>query len=164
MPTLRHLTLTLTLALAAGAAAATTVAVTSKPAASQPAPHPYATRDQLRDCMDAEDALKAKRRALDATQATHEAHVNAFEAENAKIVEVQGQLDHDSPTAITAFNRLVSEHNVHVKDLNQEGADQQAAADSYNADALALNRQCAALVYRVEDMDAVMKERRKAGK
>jgi hypothetical protein len=164
MPTPRRLTLALILALAAGTAAATTVAVTAKPAASQSAPHAYATRDQLRDCMDTEDALKAKRRALEATQATHEAHVTAFEAENAKIVEVQGQLDHDSPTAISAFNLLVSEHNVHVKALNQEGADDQAAADSYNADALALNRKCASLVYRVEDMDAVMKERRKADK
>ena len=150
-------------ALCGGAAHATTVK-TGKPAASQPAPRAYATRDQLRECMDIEDGLKTRRVALEASHVEHDRNVDALEVENAKIVEVQGQLDHESDTAVQAFNLLVSDHNVHVKQLNEEAARDHDVVAGYNADTLALNRKCAKLVYNVDDMDAVMKERRAAGK
>ncbi len=150
-------------ALAATTAHATTVK-TGKPAASAPAARVYATREQLRSCMELEDGLKARRTALETTQAAHDRSVDALEAENAKIVEVQGNLDHDSDTAVQAFNLLVADHNVHVKQINEDAAKSREAAAAYNVDTLALNRQCASLVYRVDDMDAVMKERRAAGK
>ena len=160
------LVLAVATAVVAGSAARATTVKTKPPAsaASQAQPRAYATRDQLRDCMDTEDALKIKRTALETAQAEHEKQLNTLESENAKIVEVQGQLDRDSDTAIQAFNLLVSDHNVHVKQVNEEGARERADASSYNEGALALNRKCATLVYRVDDMDVVMKERRAAGK
>ena len=59
---------------------------------------------------------------------------NQVEAENAKLTELQGQLDHDSDIAVRAFNALVTEHNEHVKQLNQDAADARPASESYNAD------------------------------
>jgi hypothetical protein len=147
--------------LLAASADATTVAV-AKPAASQPAARPWATRDQLRECLAQEDALKGRLRDIDAAHAAHDALFDRVEAENARLLEVQGQLDHDSTTAVHAFNLLVSDHNLHVKQMNQEAGDLQAVSGAYNDDMLAVNRKCSPLAYRVEDMDAVLKERKKA--
>lgn len=161
MSSLRFSLLAITAGLLIAPAGATTVK-TSKPAASQPAPRQWATRDQLRECLDLEAALKRRMSDIEAANAAHEAFFNRVEAENAKLLEVQGQLDHDSDTAIHAFNLLVTDHNVHVKQLNQEAQDSRAVSDAYNTDMVAVNRKCSSLAYRIDDMDAVLKERKKA--
>jgi hypothetical protein len=61
-----------------------------------------------------------------------------------------------------AFNLLVSDHNVHVKQMNQEAGELQTVGSAYNDDMLAVNRKCSPLAYRVEDMGGVLKERKKA--
>jgi len=142
-------------------AGATTVK-TGKPAASQPPARAYATREQLRDCMDTEEALKTRFKAIEASNGVHEQLFNQVEAENDKLTALQAQLDHDSETSIRAFNAAIKEHNLHVKQLNQEAADSQPANTAYNDDMVAFNHKCAKLVYRVDDMEAVMKERKKA--
>jgi hypothetical protein len=157
----RACALALAATLAVAGAHATTVN-TGKPAASQPAARAYATRDQLRECLDIEAALKARSHVLEANRETHEHKIDQLAAENAKLLEVQAQLDHDSDVAVNAFNLLVTEHNVHVKQINRDAVDAQPLADAYNADMLAYNRQCSPLMYRVDDMDAVLKERKKA--
>ena len=161
MPTARFLIACAAL-LAANATA--DAATATRPSASQPVGRLYATRDQLRECMDLEDALKARRKALDEADQAHEAQLTAIQAEDQKIVDVQAELDRGSSTAITAFNLLVSDHNAHVKTFNKEREQLQAATDTFNDDSLALNRKCSKMAYNVEDMDAVMKERRAAGK
>jgi hypothetical protein len=161
MSLLRFPLLVLTSVLLAATAGATSVKL-AKPAASQPAPRQWATRDQLRECLDLEAGLKLRLGDIQAASAAHDAFFDRVEAENARLLEVQARLDHDSQTAVHEFNLLVSEHNVHVKQLNQEASDSQAVSNAYNADMLAVNRKCSSLAYRVEDMDAVMKERRKA--
>ena len=161
MSSLRFPFLAILSALLAASACATTVKVANS-AASQPAPRQWATRDQLRECLAQEDALKARLRDIDAAHVAHDALFDRVEAENAKLLEAQSQLDHDSDTAVHAFNLLVSDHNAHVKQMNQEAGDLQTAGDAYNDDMLAVNRKCSPLAYRVEDMDAVLKERRKA--
>ncbi|MEO5685818.1 MAG: hypothetical protein ABIR54_00515 [Burkholderiaceae bacterium] len=142
-------------------ARATTVK-TGKPAAAQPSARPYATRDQLVDCLDTEAGLKTRFKAIEATNNGHEQLFNQVQAENDKLVELQAQLDHDSETSIRAFNGLIKEHNLHVKQLNQDAADSQPVSNAYNDDMVAFNHKCAKLVYRVDDMEAVMKERKKA--
>ena len=76
--------------------------------------------------------------------------------------ELQSQLDHDSDTSVGAFNALVKDHNQHVRLLNQDAADSRPVNDAYNDDMGAFNRKCSQLVYRVDDMEAVVKERKKA--
>ena len=145
----------------AGTAHATTVK-TGKPAASQPPARVFATRDQLRDCMDTEAGLKARFSAIEVTNAAHEKMFDQVEAENTKLRDLQAQLDHDSDTSVNAFNALVKEHNLHVKALNQDAADSRPVSDAYNDDMVAFNHKCSQLVYRIDDMEAVMKERKKA--
>jgi len=148
--------------LAATSAGATTVK-TGKPAASQPAARAWATRDQLRGCLDTEDALKARFKGVEAASDAHEKLFEQVEAESAKLETLQADLDHDSETAVRAFNALVQDHNLHVKQLNQDAADSRPVNQAYNADMAEYNHRCAALVYRLEDMDAVMRERKKSG-
>ena len=147
--------------LMAASAGATTVK-TGKPAASQAPAHAWATRDQLRECLDIEAGLKTRFKAIEASNAAHEKMFDQVQAENTRLREVQSQLDHDSDTSVDAFNALVKDHNQHVKALNQDAADSRPVNDAYNDDMAAFNHQCSHLVYRVDDMEAVTKERKKA--
>jgi hypothetical protein len=155
----RALALVATLALAS--AGATTVK-TGKPAASQAPARAWATRDQLRECLDIEAGLKTRFKAIEVSNAAHEKMFDQVEGENTKLRELQSQLDRDSDMSISAFNALVKDHNLHVKALNQDAADSRPVNDAYNDDMVAFNHKCSQLVYRVDDMEAVMKERKKA--
>ena len=145
--------------LAAGAAGATTLS-TGKPAASN-SPG-LATRDQLRDCMMTEVSLKQRFEALEVASAAQEKKAAQVEAEGDHLTELQAKLDHDSPTAIKAFNGLVDEHNKHVAELNKEARDKDPASHAYNEDMTAFNHRCSSLRYSVEDLEAVTAERKKA--
>jgi hypothetical protein len=147
--------------LVAGTSGATTVK-TGKPAASQAPARVFATRDQLRECMAVEDGLKTRFKAIEVTNAAHEKLFDQVEAENTRLRELQSQIDHDSDTSVNAFNALVKDHNAHVKALNQEAAESRPVSDAYNDDMVAYNHKCSPLVYRVDDMEAVIKERKKA--
>ncbi|MGN6528165.1 MAG: hypothetical protein ACTHL8_17385 [Burkholderiaceae bacterium] len=149
------------LALAAAALAPAVAAAAPKPAPASATPA-FASRDQLRQCLAEEDALKARLDAIQARHAEHERRLSALEAENDRIVEVQGQLDTTSEVAVNAFNLLVSDHNVHARQLNEAAAASRAESEAYNAAILQHNRDCARLVYRVDDLQAVTRERRAA--
>ena len=161
MLSLRSSSLVLASLLAVGSAGATTVR-TGKPAASQPPARAWATRDQLRECMDIEAGLKTRFKTIEVSNAAHEKMFDQVEAENTRLRDLQAQLDHDSDVSVGAFNALVKEHNQHVKALNQDAADSRPVNDGYNDDMVAFNHKCSSLVYRVDDMEAVMKERKKA--
>jgi len=147
---------------AASGAAAKPAAVPAA-AASRAAPT-VATRDQLRACMNDEDAMRERQHRLEDAHAEHERAIAGLQAESAKIVEVQGQLDRESQTAVTAFNLLVTQHNVRASEATREAGEMSAQSQAFNVESLALNKRCSALAYRLEDMDAVMKERKAAGK
>ncbi len=164
MPALRIPLLVFAMLLIAGSAGATAVKTgkSDRAAASQPSAHAWATRDQLRECLDIEAGLKTRFKAIEASNAAHEKMFDQVEAENTRLRELQSQLDHDSDLSVGAFNALVKDHNQHVKVLNQDAADSRPVNDAYNDDMAAFNRQCSQLVYRVDDMEAVAKERKKA--
>jgi hypothetical protein len=159
----------LVLALAAAALAPAALAAAARPAsaavaarAASAAPPAFASREQLRQCLADEDRLQARFAAIQARHAEHARRVAALEAENDRIVQAQAQLDTASEVAVNAFNLLVSEHNVHIKELNEDASAGHAEADAYNAAIQEHNRGCVHLVYRVDDLDAVTKERRAA--
>jgi hypothetical protein len=154
-------TLVLVAALIASGAAGATTLSTGKPAPTTNASG-LASRDQLRDCMMTEASLKQRFEVLEASSAAHEKLAKQVEAEGEHLTELQARLDHDSSTAIKAFNGLVDEHNRHVAELNRDARDSDPASHAYNEDMSAFNRRCSALRYSVEDMDAVMAERKKA--
>ena len=161
MPALRARLLAIAATLSAGAAHATTVR-TGNPADPQAPGKAYATRDQLRDCLMTEAGLKERFAAIEASNAAHEKLFDQVEAENTRLNKLQDELDRDSQTSVNAFNALVKEHNQHVQQLNQDAVDSRPAADAYNADMATFNHRCSGLRYRVEDMEAVTAERRKA--
>ena len=142
-------------------AQATTVK-TGKPAASQPAASAWATRAQLRDCVETEAALKERFRVIEAATTAHEKLFDQIEVENTRLEQLHDQLDHDSEVAVKGFNALVKEHNEHVKQLNQDAVDTRPARDAYNADMVAFNHKCSGLRFHIEDMEAVTRERQKA--
>jgi hypothetical protein len=157
--------------LASGTAGA--IVVAGRPAASaaraSPAPaaasHPaFGTRDQLRDCLDGEDAIHERLRRFEEARKAHEQAVDDLAAENTKIAEVQAQLDTQSQTAVTAYNLLITQHNVRTDEINREAREMTAQSQAFNADSVALGKRCSAMAYRLEDMDAVTKERKAAGK
>jgi hypothetical protein len=147
--------------LAVGAAHATTLS-TGKPADPSASATGLATRDQLRDCMMTEASLKQRFQALEVSTAAHEKMVKQVEAEGDRIAELHANLDHDSPTAVKAYNGLVEEHNRHVGELNKHAHDSLPASHAYNDDMAAFNHRCSSLHYSVDDMEAVMAERQKA--
>ena len=146
----------------ASAAGATTVEM-ARPAASQARSGAYATRDQLRECLDQEGALKARFHAIDAAGAARDETTARLQAEGAKVREMQAQLDRADPAAVARFKDFLARHNANVVALNKEVADAEADTDAYNADSAAVNQKCMAMAYRTQDMDAVLKERKKAG-
>lgn len=158
----RGLALVAALASALAAPAGATTVKTGKPAASQAPARAWPTREQLRQCMDTEDALKQRFADVQASNAAHEKLFDQVEAESTRLTELEAVLDHDSDVAIHSFNALVQQHNEHVKQLNEQAGQAKPVTSAYNADMAAYNRQCASLVYQLEDMDAVMRERRKA--
>ena len=161
MPVSRTLAIAAAAMLVVGAAGATTLS-TGKPADPSGSATDLATRDQLRDCMTTEASLKQRFEALQATNAAHEKLAAQVEAESDRLAELQARLDHDSPTAIKAFNGLVAEHNRHVAALNKDAQDSDPASHAYNQDMSAFNHRCSKLHYSVDDMEAVMAERKKA--
>ena len=160
MPALRAVSLALAATTLAASVHADTLA-TGKPVAPGAATA-LASRDQLRNCMTTEASLKKRYEALEATSAAQDKMSAQVDAESSRLTELQGQLDHDSPTAIKAFNNLVDEHNRHVKELNERARESDPASHAYNEDMLAFNRRCSSLRYSVDDMEAVMQERKKA--
>jgi len=160
MPVSRPLVLAAVL-LACGAAGATTLS-TGKPADATASPAGLATRDQLRDCMTTEASLKQRYQALEASTAAHEKMAAQVDAEGDRIRELHDKLDHDSPTAVKAYNGLIEEHNKHINELNRNAKESQPVTHAYNDDMAAFNHRCSSLHYSVDDMEAVMAERQKA--
>ena len=137
-----------------GAAAAT--------AKGAPTAGTYATRDQLRECLSLDDGLKARLHAMEAANVAHNKKFDANETEGAGLVETKARLDRSDKAAILAFNQAVQEHNAHLQQVDDEAVAADAATKALDADQAAVDRKCSPLSYRPADMDAVMKERKKA--
>lgn len=138
--------------------AATAEAATAKP----PRAAVFGTREQLRECLDLDDAMNARRRTLEAAAADHNRKFDANDAEDARLVEMKARLDRSDKAAILAFNQAVTEHARHTHDLNAEAEQQEAGMKSFEADKADMDDKCGNLTYKPADIDAVNKERRKA--
>ncbi|MBW8759307.1 MAG: hypothetical protein JF586_17025 [Burkholderiales bacterium] len=143
------------LLLAATAAAATAAGKPPKETA-------FATREQLRACLDLDDAMKTRRRDIEASAAEHNRKFDANDAEDARLVEMKTRLDRSDKDAILAFNQAVTAHAQHTRELNEEAEAQEAGVKAFEADKAAMDDRCGGLSYRPGDVDAVNRERRKA--
>ena len=130
--------------------------------AKAPVAGTYATRDQLRECLNVDDGLKTRLHAMEAAAGVHNQKFDANEAESARLKDMKAKLDRSDKAAIQAFNQAVQEHNVHLKEVDDEAAASEAAQKAYALDQAAYDQKCGSLTFRPADMDAVVKERKKA--
>ena len=130
--------------------------------AKAPVAGTYATRDQLRECLNLDDGLKARMHAMEAASVVHNQKFDANQAEGARLVDMKAKLDRSDKAAIQAFNQAVQDHNAHLKAVDDEAVASDAAQKAYALDQAAADQKCGSLTFRPADMDAVVKERKKA--
>lgn len=133
-----------------------------QPAAPPPSVGARATRDQLRECMNTEDGLKERERALQAASAENRKTGARLAAESDQIRGTGSKMDETNPMSATAFDAMMKTHNLRVRQLNAAEAALVPASKAFVADATAFQARCSGLTYLVEDMEAVAREREKA--
>ncbi len=124
----------------------------------------FASREQYRACLDEEDAAKARLEAFERLTAENNATMFLIQTEAAALVEEQKNLLTASTMQIDAFTKKWETHNRFVKEANERAEKIKAEQDAFNAEMVEHNRKCATLVFRLTDRDAVLKERKAAGK
>ena len=122
----------------------------------------FGSREQLRQCLDLDDALKLRWQAIESATADHNRKFDANEAEDVQLQEMKAKLDRNDKNAISAFNKAVQAHGQHIQQVNQEAEDAEVTTKAYAADRAAADDKCAGLTYRPADIDAVSKERKRA--
>ena len=122
----------------------------------------FGSREQLRECLDLDDGMKARRRAVEVATAEHNRRFDANEAEDAQLVETKAKLDRNDKNAIVAFNKAVQEHQQHTREINEQADSAEAMNKSWESDKVAMDDKCGNLTYRPADIDAVSRERKKA--
>jgi len=143
-------------------AAVAGAAETAKNADAPAKAHGYATRDQLRECMDLQAALKLRFHGLETANTDNDAMGDRLEAEGAKVHDLQAGLDRSDAAAVTAFRQAAAGYNERVVAWKKTTADAQAADDAYKVDSAGVDQKCVGLSYRPQDIEAVVKERKKA--
>ncbi len=131
-------------------------------AADVPKEGAWASREQLRECLDTEDALKARLQAIQSANAEHQKTWARIDAESDQIRATGAKMNEMNPTSAMSYDAMVKSHNLRVRELNQAEAALVPVSDAYNADMGAFHARCAGISYRAEDMDAVVQDRRKA--
>jgi hypothetical protein len=143
-------------------AAALTLLAAAAGAADATKARTYATRDQLRECMDLEAALKTRFHDMATANAANDATGDGLAAEGTTVHETQARLDRNDAAAVTAFKQSVAAYNERVVAWKKATADVETANATYKVDSAAVDQKCVGLSYHPQDIDAVMKERRKA--
>ena len=143
-------------------AAALTLFAATAGAADATQAHAYATRDQLRECMDLQAALKTRFHDIATANTTNDAMGDSLAAEATQVHATQAGLDRSDAAAVTAFKQSVAAYNERVVAWKKATADVETANDAYKVDSAAVDQKCVGLSYHPQDIDAVMKERRKA--
>jgi hypothetical protein len=133
-------------------------------AAETAVPPAFASRDQLRHCLQADSGLKTRAAAIAASDKALAQLAGQVKAEAAQLRALRRKIDRegDGDTAVETFNALARKHNVHVRKLNKDTAAARPASQAYKLDKASYDQTCGAQVYRAEDMDAVTRERAKA--
>ena len=122
----------------------------------------YGTREQFRACLDSEDRIKAHSKMIAEYIAANNALMLRIQTEAAAIVEEQKTIDTTNRMQVEAFNKRTAEHNKLVISANESAEKTKAEQDAYNQELVKHNKGCAALVFKLSDREAVLKERRAA--
>lgn len=136
------------------------VAGAAKP--SRPAAATFGTRDQLRECLDLDDAMKARAQAIATAAAATNARIAANDVEMGRLTEMKKSLVRSDKAAIDAFNQLAVAHNAHLQQVDDDAAKADTANVLLAADKADMDQKCGAFTWRPVDVEAVARERRKA--
>lgn len=134
-------------ALAAGAALAQT----------QPAPR-VVSRDELRACMATEATFPARRQALQ-TRNQMQNELGAQLQADTQALEAEKKDAEGDARKMERFNRKVKAHNEKFDAARAALAAFNADMEALNKDIEAHNAKCAAIAFRPEDREAILKER-----
>lgn len=130
-------------------------------AQAQPAKAPAAslTRDELRACMDRQDANDQRRLAYERAIKSVNQNGEAVQQEGNELAAAQSKVDTKSAAAVNAFKQRITAYEARaaayegrVKELQQQSNELQAAAKAHKT-------QCTDRPFLSFDRDAVMAER-----
>ena len=130
-------------------------------AQAQPAPSPRkVNRDELRACLDGNDSLLARRKALDARATQIKADQDALKGEGDEIAHDREEQD-KNPNTIrgTRLERRISAFNAKLQAARTSAQSFSPEAEALNADLTAHNKRCDGVTFDPADRDAILKER-----
>lgn len=128
------------------------------PAFAQPGPK-FSSRDEYRMCVDEQEKLTPRLKALNGRRDEHNAELKKLQDESKAHAATQSTLDQYDEAAVDAFNAKVDELNRRGDELNARGDAFDKEMAAYNAAAIALNQRCAGMVMTTRVHDAVPKLR-----
>lgn len=136
------------------------VGAASQSAGEKSAQPKFASREELRSCMEGEDEIKQRNAQLERRHTMHNAELKALQDQSTAFYATEDKVDVSDEKQLAAFNERVTELNQQVDALNQRGARLTEEVKLFRADMRAHNQRCAALVYKIIDKDAIVRERK----
>lgn len=124
----------------------------------------YGSREQLRACLDSDDRIKEHSKRIADLIADNNAMLIEIQVEAKTLADLQSSIATNNKDQVENFNRRIEEHNRLVRMSNERAEKTKTELDAYNKELAEHNKRCASLVYKMADREAVMKERRAAGK
>ena len=120
------------------------------------------TKEEYRACLKEEDALKAKRDALNDESKTHSASLKRIQDEMRAHVATQPLPGRADDAAVDTFNEKIGLLNARVEASNKEAERLNLEQYKLNTQIAAANQRCAGMVVPYADHEAVLKERSEA--
>ena len=138
-------------------------AISLQGAHAQAKPDRLLTRDELRVCLNTDSELAARRKALEPRGERNRAEAAAIRAEAEQMTEEQKRIvENNGP--MDRFERRVKTHNARVQAARASAESFRADVDALNKALVAQNERCGGISFKVEDRDAILKEREAAPK
>lgn len=124
----------------------------------------YFTREQYRACLDSEERLKTMRQAIDGRVAENNQMMLRIQTDAKALFDEQKKVSPFNESQISAFNKRIEEHNNAIAAANELAVMLGTEQEAYRAESLEHNQRCGSLVVKMADREAVLEERKAAGK
>ena len=138
-------------------------AIALQGAQAQTKPDKVLTRDELRACMNSDSEQAVRRKALDQRNEQNRAEAAAIRAEAEQMTAEQKRIEEDHGS-MDRFNRRVKTHNARVQVARASAESFRTDLESLNKALVAHNERCGGVSFRIEDKEAILKERESAPK
>lgn len=116
-------------------------------------------REELRGCIDRDEALTARYSELEAERRMNDREAASIARANARLADELARLNAADTAAVAAHNARTAEHNARVDAHNLRVHDQNVAAQELNRDQARMQATCGSRTYYPQDRDAILYER-----